>query len=273
MINPLTIKPGAGNIYPAGPILGIGKAPDKMTIPTDHPRYRSLIVRERLAEFVRDGIVSPEGLIAHGRGEAFDYLIGEKTTDSAVLAEKTAAAMLRSARHPVISVNGNTAALAAHEIARLQQASGAIVEVNLFHRTEERVRKISQLLEVNGATVLSGTAQRIVRLSHDRAFSYPEGTGKADLILVPLEDGDRCEALRKMGKTVIAIDLNPLSRTARMASLTVVDEVTRALPMITGFLSTLQEAEIASLSKIPDNNYFLSEAMKEMNWRLAHALD
>ena len=55
----------------------------------------------------------------------------------------------------------------------------------------------------------------------------------ADVILVPLEDGDRCEALAGMGKTVIAIDLNPLSRTARRATLTIVDELTRALPNIT----------------------------------------
>jgi 4-phosphopantoate---beta-alanine ligase len=244
-----------------------------MTIPKDHPRYRSLMVREMLAGFLREGIVTPEGLTAHGRGEAFDYLIGEKTTPSALLAEKTAAAMLQSAQHPVISVNGNTAALVAREIAMLQKASGALVEVNLFHRTEERIRKISGLLESEGVTVLTGTAERIVPLSHDRALSYPEGTGKADVILVPLEDGDRCEALIKMGKTVIAIDLNPLSRTARMASLTIVDEVTRAIPMITGFLGTLREKEIDELLKRPDNNYFLREAMKEMNRRLADALD
>jgi 4-phosphopantoate---beta-alanine ligase len=244
-----------------------------MTIPKDHPRYRSLIARERLAGFVKEGIVTFEGLTAHGRGEAFDYLIGEKTTESALIAEKKAAAMLISAKHPVISVNGNTAALAAHEISLLQKASGAIVEVNLFHRTEERIRKITDLLESNGVTVISGHAERILPLSHDRALSYPEGTGKADLILVPLEDGDRCEALRKMGKEVIAIDLNPLSRTARMASLTIVDEVTRALPVITGFLGTLQEKEIALLSGHTDNSYFLQEAMKEINGRLAHALD
>jgi 4-phosphopantoate---beta-alanine ligase len=244
-----------------------------MTIPTDHPRYHSLTVREMLAGYVRDGIVTPEGLTAHGRGEAFDYLLGEKTTDSALLAEKTAAAMLRSAKHPVISVNGNTAALAAHEIALLQQATGALVEVNLFHRTGERITKITQLLESNGVKVLSGKAERIVPLSHDRAYSYPEGTGKADVILVPLEDGDRCEALRKMGKTVIAVDLNPLSRTARMATLTIVDEVTRALPMIREFVGTLQEKEIIELTRAPDNNYFLKEAMKEINRRLEHALD
>jgi len=244
-----------------------------MTIPKDHPRYRSLIAREKLAGLAREGIVSLEGLTAQGRGEAFDYLIGEKTTESALLAEKTAAAMLILAKHPVISVNGNTAALAAREISLLQKASGAIVEVNLFHRTDERILKITNLLESNGATVISGKAERIVPLSHDRALSFPEGTGKADLILVPLEDGDRCEALRNMGKTVIAIDLNPLSRTSRMASLTIVDEVTRALPMITGFLGTLREEEAALLAEQTDNSYFLREAIKEINRRLAHALD
>ena len=47
------------------------------------------------------------------------------------------------------------------------------------------------------------------------------------MVLVPLEDGDRCEALVAMGKTVLVVDLNPLSRTARTASVTIVDEVGR----------------------------------------------
>jgi 4-phosphopantoate--beta-alanine ligase len=47
------------------------------------------------------------------------------------------------------------------------------------------------------------------------------------VILVPLEDGDRCEALVNMGKTVIVVDLNPLSRSAKMASITIVDEISR----------------------------------------------
>ena len=58
-----------------------------------------------------------------------------------------------------------------------------------------------------------------------------------------------------------------------MASLTIVDEVTRALPLITGFIGTLQEPDITLLSKTPDNNYFLREAIQEMNRRLADALD
>ena len=97
-----------------------------------------------------------EGLTAHGRGEAFDYLIGETTTPSAFTAERTAAALLLSAQRPVISVNGNTAALAAGEVAELQKATGAKVEVNLFHRTEERVALIENLLWDAGADVFSG---------------------------------------------------------------------------------------------------------------------
>jgi 4-phosphopantoate---beta-alanine ligase len=240
-----------------------------MAIPEDHPRHRSLVTRERLALLAGQGIVSLEGLTAHGRGEAFDYLIGEKTTESARLAEKTAAALLISARHPVISVNGNTAALAAEEIAALQKASRSIVEVNLFHRTDERVEKITRYLESKGVKVLRGTPERILPLSHDRALSYPEGTGRADVILVPLEDGDRCEALVNMGKTVIAVDLNPLSRTARRASLTVVDELTRAFPNITSFCQTLSMEEAQELAGTPDNSYFIREAILEINRRLS----
>jgi len=248
---------------------GSGPSGQKTGIPRDHPRYRSLVVRERLARLAREGIVSLEGLTAHGRGEAFDYLIGEKTMASAMLAEKTAAALLLTACRPVISVNGNTAALAPEEIASLQRASGAIVEINLFHRTEERVEKIRRHLESAGVDVLGGTPERILPLDHDRGLSYPEGTGKADVILVPLEDGDRCEALVRMGKKVVAVDLNPLSRTSRMATLTVVDELTRALPNITSFCMTLHRDEAGEIVRSIDNSYFIGEAMLEINRRLS----
>lgn len=242
-------------------------------IPPDHPRYRSLVTRELLASSVKKGIVSLEGLTAHGRGEAFDYFIGERTTKSALLAEQTAAALLLAARHPVISVNGNAAALAAHEIAALQKACDALVEVNLFHRTEERMNLIEDLLRSAGADVFFGPAERLLPLSHDRAWCRREGLFAADVILVPLEDGDRCEALVGMGKTVIAVDLNPLSRTSRRATLTIVDELTRALPNITSACGILTREEREELLATLDNNYLLSEAIREMTKRLAHALD
>src|SRR5512136_2829012 len=176
-------------------------------IPKDHPRYRSLMTRKHLAECAQAGIVAWEGLTAHGRGEAFDYLIGERTTPSALLAERTAAAMLLLAKNPLISVNGNAAALAAGEISNLQKASGARVEVNLFHRTEKRVEMIQNLLRDSGVDVSTGTAERLLPLSHDRAWCRRDGLFSADVVLVPLEDGDRCAALIEMGKKVIAIDL------------------------------------------------------------------
>lgn len=242
-------------------------------IPEDHPRYRSLVMRERIADAAREGIVAMEGVGAHGRGEAFDYLIGERTTESALLAEKTAAALLLAAERPVLSVNGNTAALAPKEIAALQQATGAAVEVNLFHRTEERVEKITALLEENGVEVLKGKFERLLPLSHDRALCLREGIYSCDVILVPLEDGDRCSALSGMGKTVIAIDLNPLSRTAKSATLTIVDELTRALPNITGACGRLDGEEIKKLIRDIDNKHFLNSAIKEMMGNLADAMD
>ena len=242
-------------------------------IPRDHPRYYSLKTRERLARCAKRGIVSLEGLSAHGRGEAFDYLIGEKTTKSAFLAEQTAAALLMAAHHAVISVNGNTAALAAPEIADLQRSSGALVEVNLFHRTNKRMRSIERLLQDAGVEVFSGEAERLLPLSHDRAWCRRNGMFSSDVVLVPLEDGDRCEALVTMGKTVIAIDLNPLSRTARAATLTIVDELTRALPNIRRACNELSRDERDRLTVSFDNNYLLTDAIREMTARLSHALD
>src|SRR5207249_9978366 len=82
---------------------------DDMKIPRSHPRYESLVRRERLVRGWKEGIVVPEGFIAHGRGEAWDYLFGEETSAPGLVAERAAAARLLAASRPVISVNGNVA--------------------------------------------------------------------------------------------------------------------------------------------------------------------
>ena len=69
-------------------------------IPKSHPRYASLVARERVAEGVKKGFTSNQGLIAQGRGECFDYLLGERTTSSAAAATRAAAALLLSGRAP-----------------------------------------------------------------------------------------------------------------------------------------------------------------------------
>ncbi|KAF1078364.1 4-phosphopantoate--beta-alanine ligase [Methanogenium sp. MK-MG] len=242
-------------------------------IPKDHPRYRSLVARERIADAVRSGIVVVEGASAHGRGEAFDYLLGEDTSASAKRAEKTAAAFLMAGSRPVISVNGNTAALAAAEIRELAEASGAAVEVNLFHRTEARMTAITAHLKAAGVPVLEGTAERLLPLSHDRALCLRDGIYAADVVLVPLEDGDRCEALVNMGKTVITIDLNPLSRTAQTATLTIVDELTRALPNITQACGDMTHETGEQLMADHDNQRLLYAALQRMQETLTDAMD
>lgn len=243
-------------------------------IPKDHPRYASLVRREKIANAAWDKIVAMEGVGSHGRGEAFDYLIGEKTTDTALLAERTAAAMLLNAKQAVISVNGNTAALAADLIRDLQKESGAMVEINLFHRTEERMRKIEKLLRDNGVDVHTGPVERLVPLSHDRGLCTRDGIYSADVVLVPLEDGDRCEALIGMGKKVITIDLNPLSRTAKTATLTICDELTRALPNITAAVKELKGNGAATdeLIKNHDNGKLLDSAVTSIMENLSNAL-
>ena len=76
------------------------------------------------------------------------------------------------------------------------------------------------------------TEAQLSYIESNRKFVHPDGIFKADVVFVPLEDGDRCEALRKMGKAVVTVDLNPMSRTAQQASITIVDNVVRALPLL-----------------------------------------
>lgn len=221
-------------------------------IPRSHPRYESLMLRERLADGFKKGFVHETGLIAHGRGEAFDYLLGEQTVAVADRAAKTAAAVLLLAKHPVISVNGNVVALVAEEVVDLSKVVPALVEVNLFHRTKDRInRLVKQMSEVGGKHVLGTDASaRIEGLSHDRGWCEREGIFKADVVLVPLEDGDRCQALRDMDKTVITIDLNPLSRTAKTAHVTIVDNVIRAVPRLSYWVKTLKNESVNTLKQV-----------------------
>lgn len=243
-------------------------------IPRSHPRYLSLVTRERLVEGYRQGLVVLQGLIAHGRGECFDYLIGETTIPPAVEAAKAAAAALLLAKHPVVSVNGNTAALAARRVVELAGTVGAAIEVNLFYRTEERARRIAEALRGAGAKEVLGVDDAeplIPGLDHPRAMVSPRGIYRADVVLVALEDGDRTEALRRMGKTVIAIDLNPLSRTAIKASITIVDNVIRAIPLITSIARQLKGLPRETLREILegyDNNRVLGEVVKHIADRL-----
>jgi 4-phosphopantoate--beta-alanine ligase len=205
----------------------------------------------------RQGLVVPEGLIAHGRGEAYDYLIGERTTKTAQRAIEAAAAMMLLSSRPVISVNGNTAALCPNTVVELAKVAGAAIEVNIFYnRTEEREKAIKAELELHGAKKVLGVdskaSARIPELQSERRRVDPDGIYAADTVLVPLEDGDRTEALIKMNKKVITIDLNPLSRTSRAANITIVDNVVRAMPALVQAARKLRGGTL-SLKKITDN--------------------
>ena len=121
-------------------------------VPKTHPRYLSLTLRDTIVAGVEQGITSIHGLIAHGRGEAFDYLIGETTQPFAIEAIHAAASMLHLAEHPVISVNGNVAALVPDALVALGQVLNAPLEVNIFHTENGREEKIRKHLLKHGAS-------------------------------------------------------------------------------------------------------------------------
>jgi 4-phosphopantoate--beta-alanine ligase len=221
-------------------------------IPADHPRHDSLVTRHRIEAGVEKGITSKQGLVAQGRGEAFDYLLGEETIPSADDAERVAAAYLLLAEHPVLSVNGNVAALVPGEVVALAEVVGADVEVNLFNRTAERMEAIAEHLREHGASDVKGLKAdaRIPGLEHERAKVDRDGIYDADVVLVPLEDGDRAEALAEMGKTELVVDLNPMSRSAQTAAVPVVDNIIRALPSITEHARDLRDASREELEEI-----------------------
>lgn len=242
-------------------------------IPPSHPRYESLKIRERLERGVIMGITSLNGLIAHGRGEAFDYLLGEKTHEFAQDAINASSAMLLLAKRPVISVNGNTSALVPKQLVVLSNILDVPLEVNLFHSSQERLKKIKEVLIQQGAqrVLLPNKKCRMDYLFSDRKFVNPNGILKADVVFVPLEDGDRTEALIKNGKKVITIDLNPLSRTARHATVTIVDNVVRAIPHLIKIVKKYKKIDVVQLRRIIeqyDNKKTLKNALNQIHQNL-----
>jgi len=218
---------------------------------------------------MKKGYTSSQGLIAQGRGECFDYLLGERTTPCAEAATKAAAALLLLAARPALSVNGNVAALVAEEMVALADALKIPLEVNLFHRTEERVKRIADLLREKGARDVLGEKPdaSVPGLDHARALATRGGIYDSDVVLIPLEDGDRCEALVAMGKKVVAIDLNPLSRTARKATVSIVDNILRAVPNMAAQVRQLSDVPRTDLEKIIqgyDNEKVLRQAVQEI---------
>ena len=224
-----------------------------------HPRRASLLRRQRLVDAAKLGLLADSALIAHGRGEAFDYLLDEWTCDSARTAILEVAARLQAAQHPVISVNGNTTVLAGKSLIRIAAILDCPLEVNIYYRTPKRIEKLLALLKnlrkeiseelapnqfsgdwksaVESVNILGAISDgRILGLEGPRSLCSADGIESADVILVPLEDGDRCEALIALGKQVLVIDLNPLSRTARQATVTIVDEVSRASSILFSYI-------------------------------------
>jgi 4-phosphopantoate---beta-alanine ligase len=236
-----------------------------------HPRYLSLETRDSLVKAVASGLVVPQGLIAHGRGEAFDYIIGERTIPAASTATLAAAALMLKAEWPVISVNGNVAALAGKETVALASTVSASLEVNLFHRTHEREKLIAHHLKKFGAKEILGVgsaaSKTIGGISSPRAKVDPHGIGKADVVLIPLEDGDRAQALEDEGKRIISIDLNPLSRTSQVASVSIVDNIVRAIPGLINAsrsMKKLPQKQLKTYTSNFNNEANLAKAIRQI---------
>jgi 4-phosphopantoate--beta-alanine ligase len=240
-------------------------------IPKSHPRYESLVLRDKMVKAAQIGYLADSALIAHGRGEAFDYLIGEKTTYPAKRAMYVAVAALLLSKNPVISVNGNATALACDEIIELADAVNAKIEINLFYRTDERVKLITQLYKDHGYKKILGTLDDDIEyldsIKNQRASASKTGIYSADTVLIPLEDGDRAEILRESGKNIITIDLNPLSRTSKMSDVSIMDNIVRAIPFMTKIAEDLKTQDREVLLEIVnefDNEENLKESLQQI---------
>lgn len=236
-------------------------------IPDDHPRAESLRTRHKIIDGMHKKIVAEAGLIAHGRGEAFDYLIGEKTHDFAIKAIRAAAAMFYLAKHPIISVNGNVAVLCPQEMVRFSKEAGIEMEINLFYRSDDRIEAIKNELEKYNPGLVLGIdkehSRMIDEISSLRRVVDERGIYSADVVFVPLEDGDRTIGLKKNNKKIITVDLNPMSRTSITADITIVDNIIRVFPLLEKeFLAINSKQQASEILEKYDNESILKDALR-----------
>jgi 4-phosphopantoate--beta-alanine ligase len=221
-------------------------------VPKSHPRYQSLKYRHKIIEGMKNLVVAEAGLIAHGRGECFDYILCEMTTPTAKKAIDAAVAALLLAENPVISVNGNVAALVPEELVIFSNLINAPLEINLFYGKEGRIEAIKNVLKNAGASEIYGLdPNKMIELNGlESNRKKVELIAQADVVMVPLEDGDRTEALKKINKTVIAVDLNPISRTSLWADITIVDNIVRTIQELINVAKKFKKLDKSDLNRI-----------------------
>ena len=112
----------------------------------------------------------------------------------------------------------------------------------------------------------------IEELGSERRRVSGRGIYIADTVMIPLEDGDRAEALRRLGKFIIAIDLNPLSRTSQVAHISIVDNITRAVPnmiKIAEEFISLDKQELQKIINQYNNRKILAYVLRYIKDRLS----
>jgi len=134
-------------------------------------------------------------------------------------------------------------------------------------------------MEEHGAHEVLGVGKdetvQIEELQSKRRIVSKKGIYIADVVFVPLEDGDRTEALVASGKKVITVDLNPLSRTAQKAQITIVDNIVRTVPLMTEKIKEMKnypQKRLGEILKNFDNKknlqaalYFIMQRLKELS--------
>ena len=113
--------------------------------------------------------------------------------------------------------------------------------------------------------------RRLSGLDSARRFVDKDGIYQADVVLVPLEDGDRTQALRKIKKSVITFDLNPLSRTSQTANITIVDNVIRGMKELIKVTKNLSKKKYIQMNKF-DNKKNLAHSVLEIKKHLTRRL-
>ena len=137
--------------------------------------------------------------------------------------------------------------------------------------TDIIIRELNKYIEIDygysDIKLRKNLNEYINDIKNNRASASKSGIYSADTVLVPLEDGDRAEILKKSGKNIITIDLNPLSRTSKMSDISIMDNIVRAIPFMTKIaqdLKTQDKKFLIELINEFDNEENLKESLQQI---------
>lgn len=238
-------------------------------IPISHPRYRSIIVREKLVNAYNNNILNDEDLIDFGKEEAVDYFLGEKTTKMAYISYIISIMDMFLAKKPALILD-NISFILAEDTIRKSVKDAFFVYPSIDGR-EDRADNIhpffgDRLLIVINEKSFNEILLKRIGLPYFKYSSTEDIDDLGiDLLFYHKMDNRQLDGLKNVKK--VYFGLNLFSNCYYCSDLVILDNINRFFTNIERLYFKLIKNDKERLNKLVvkfGNVDFLKEYVKEM---------